>query len=89
MIKFLHVKMVKRNQLLAVLAIAGLIGIMGSASFVPAHPAYARHHSLNIVIHGQGSVDVWGHGRHAPDVNLDCEPSYGFRYSWHVHAECD
>jgi hypothetical protein len=45
MIKFLPVKMVTRNQLVAVLAIAGLIGIMCSASFLPMLPSAAHAQS--------------------------------------------
>jgi hypothetical protein len=80
-IEFMHVKMVTRNHLVALLAIVGLIGTTVTTTTTP---VYARHH-LHITIYGHGEVTVNGPG-YAPDVTLDCEPGSGFGYS--ITARC-
>jgi hypothetical protein len=77
-------KMITRNQVVVMLAIAGLIATTVAMTTMP---AYAKHHGdLKITIHGHGEVTVHGSG-HAPHhVKLDCEPGSGF--GWSVTARC-
>jgi hypothetical protein len=77
-------KTITRNQVVVLLAIAGLLTTTVASTTMP---VYARHH-LHITIYGHGEVTVHGSGS-APDTTLDCEPSSGGGFGGYtIHARC-
>jgi hypothetical protein len=80
MIKFLHGKMVTRNQLIAMLAIAGLVSTIAATAVIPSAFAY-RH--LHIWLPHGGSAWIWGSGS-APNLDIRCGTGFG----WSAYVQC-
>jgi hypothetical protein len=81
-IKPLHVKMVTRNQLLALLVIAGLVSTV--ATLTGTTPAFARSH-IHLWLPYGAHAHLWGSGS-APDLDIHCGSGGGF--GWSADVQC-
>lgn len=80
MIKFLNVKMVTRNQLVVLLAIAGLLST--AATLTGTTTVFARSHILLWLPYG-AHAHLWGGGS-APDIDIHCGSGFG----WSANIQC-
>jgi hypothetical protein len=72
--------MVKRNQLVALLAIAGLVSTV--ATLTGTTTAFARSH-IHIWLPYGGHAHLWGSGS-APDLDIRCGSGFG----WSADVQC-
>jgi hypothetical protein len=78
MIKFLNVKMVTRNQLVVLLAIAGLLSTAATGTTT----VFARSH-IHLWLPYGAHAHLWGSGS-APDLDIHCSNGFG----WSANVQC-